>query len=413
MKAILILCMATLIISCQQKPTISEWRGPDRSGIYPESNLLDEWPADGPQLVLELNKLGNGYSSPVFANDFMYITGEIDSLGYLFKFDRNGKQVWKTNYGKEWTQNFFGSRGTPTIADSNIYLCSGMGDICCIDLETGKIKWNRHLIADYDGVIPRFGYSQALVIDGDQLFCIPGGKENNVISLNRFSGDLIWSCKAFSERPGYNPAKLINHNDSKILVTFSAYHLFGIDILTGKLLWNDEQNNTKPEDRKPGIGDTHANTVLYRDGAIYYAAGDGNLGVKLSISEDGKSIERNWQCEKLDNFMSGIICDGKKLYGSSHQKRQLIAIDCENGLKTDSLKIGRGSTIMADNKIFFYNERGHLHLVDVTNSQLKDISSFKLNKGSREHFSHPVIHQGILYIRHGNYLGGYQISKNS
>jgi len=55
----------------------------------------------------------------------------------------------------------------------------------------------------------------------------------------------------------------------------------GHDTKTGELLWTQNQDNTKPDERKPGLGDTHSNTIIFDDGNIYYAAGDGNGGVKL------------------------------------------------------------------------------------------------------------------------------------
>ena len=45
----------------------------------------------------------------------------------------------------------------------------------------------------------------------------------------------------------------------------------GFDTETGEMLWSHEQTNTKPEERQPGIGDTHSNCVIYEDGNIYYA----------------------------------------------------------------------------------------------------------------------------------------------
>ena len=45
--------LAGLLIS--QTGTLAEdwpqWRGPDRTGISPESGLLQEWPEGGPKLV--------------------------------------------------------------------------------------------------------------------------------------------------------------------------------------------------------------------------------------------------------------------------------------------------------------------------------------------------------------------------
>ena len=38
------------------------------------------------------------------------------------------------------------------------------------------------------------------------------------------------------------------------------------------------------------------------------------------------------------------------------------------------------------------------------------ISSFRVRQGSGPHWAHPVIHDGILYIRHGDVLMAYDIS---
>jgi hypothetical protein len=39
------------------------------------------------------------------------------------------------------------------------------------------------------------------------------------------------------------------------------------------------------------------------------------------------------------------------------------------------------------------------------------ISKFKITAGTKEHFSHPVIKNGTLYIRHGKALMVYDIRK--
>jgi len=37
------------------------------------------------------------------------------------------------------------------------------------------------------------------------------------------------------------------------------------------------------------------------------------------------------------------------------------------------------------------------------------VSKFKIVNGTKEHFAHPVISNGVLYIRHGNALMAYEI----
>ena len=84
MKGVIILFALISFIACKQAPKVSEWRGADRTGVYSDTNLLTSWPIDGPAVVWETDSIGNGYSSPVMTDEFVFVTGETDSLGYLY-----------------------------------------------------------------------------------------------------------------------------------------------------------------------------------------------------------------------------------------------------------------------------------------------------------------------------------------
>ena len=391
---------------------VYEWRGENRSGIYNETDLLKEWPENGPKLVWEYEGIGNGYGSPVFTPDRMYIVGEIDSLGYLFSFDNFGNLLWKKEFGKAWMVNYTGSRSAPTIVGDNIYLVSGLGIVYCFDRITGEEKWSVDMIVDLNGAFPLFGYSESVIIEDEKLFCTPGGKDTNVVALNRNTGEIIWISKGNSERPGYNSGQIIKLKDRNVLVNFSAYELLGHDTKTGELLWQHNQDNTTPEVRKPGLGDTHSNTIIFDDGYIYYAAGDGNGGVKLKLSDDGKSIKEVWRNADFDSYMGGIVKLGDHLYGCGTAKRDFKSINSGSGKIGKVLKTGSGSVIAADSMLYFYNWKGDVLLINEDPVNMEIVSSFKMEKGTREHFAHPVINKGKLYVRHGNVIQAYNIQAN-
>ena len=60
---------------------------------------------------------------------------------------------------------------------------------------------------------------------------------------------------------------------------------------------------------------------------------------------------------------------------------------------------------------YLYDEKGTVHLVDPAGGGLKEVSTFKVSRGTKEHFSHPVIGNGVLYIRHGKSLMAYNIKQ--
>jgi outer membrane protein assembly factor BamB len=260
-------------------------------------------------------------------------------------------------------------------------------------------------------MLPLHGYSEAALVDGDKVFWTPGGKVNNVVALNRFTGDIVWSNPGFGEAQGYNQPRLIRLPGLNILVTFSSWHLMGFDTSTGKMLWSHEQDNLPVDKRKPGYGDTHCNTVIYENGYIWYVAGDGNCAVKLALAADGKSIKEIWRNTGFDGYMGGTVKLGDYIYGGGTAKPELRAINAITGQLTDSLKLGAGAIIAADDMIYYYSQKGDLTLLSYNNGKMQKISSFRVTKGTKEHFSHPVINKGILYQRHGQALVAYDIRR--
>lgn len=410
MKRIPIFLLLITLFSCTQKLETYQWRGEERKGIFAEENLLKAWTENGPNEIWFIEGIGDGYGTPTITDSEIFVTGAVDSTATLFCISFDGKIQWTAPFGKEWVVSWPGSRSAPTIVNDLIYVGSGMGNLFCLKRENGDVVWEKKFSEDFEGIYPRFGHSEAALIDGDKVFWTPGGKEHNVVALNRFTGELIWTNKGHSERSGYNPGTLIELPTRKIFVTFSAYNMMGFDTETGKLLWTHAQDNTPLDKRQPGQGDTHSNCVVFDNGYIYYAAGDGNGGVKLQLSEDGSSIKEIWRNAGFDSYMGAIVKIDEHLYGSGTAKKQLKSISAETGELSDSLKLGWGAIIAADNMLYYYSHAGNLSLLSYNDQgKMTETGGFKITRGTKEHFSHPVIKNGILYQRHGQALMAYNI----
>ena len=109
--------------------------------------------------------------------------------------------------------------------------------------------------------------------------------------------------------------------------------------------------------------------------------------------------------------MGGFIKQGNNLYSCVSEKKQLKCLDAGTGMVTDSLKCGTGTIIFADNMLYYYNQKGEVRLIKPGPEKMVQAGFFKITAGTKEHFSHPVIHNGVLYIRHGNSLMAFDIQK--
>ena len=380
---------------------VLQWRGVNRSGVYDETSLLKSWPEKGPELLWEFNGLGNGYGSPVITGEMLFINGEIDTVSYLFALDLSGKYLWKSKIGKEWTLSYPGSRSTPTVVDDLVYVTAGWGQVACLEAGTGKERWSLNMITDFHGAAPRFGFSESLLVEGNTVYCSPGSPDTNVVALDRFTGKIIWISKGAGEMTAYCSPMLISLPQRNILVTFSKTTLLGIDTKDGKLLWSYKQEGQDI--------DCQVNTPIFENGFIYCVAGNGNGAFKLKLSADGTQITELWKNPECDNLMGGFIKLNDYIYTSGYEKRQYYIVETNTGKIVDSVKFDRGTTNYADGMLYLYNEKGQVGLFRPAGPRMEQVSTFKLTAGTKAHFSHPVICNGIMYIRHGKSLLAYKV----
>lgn len=382
----------------------SIWAGPTRDNIYPEKNLADSWPDDGPELLWQFDSLGIGYSAVAVNSSGVYVTGmKEDRTGHLYAFNHDGSIKWSIPYGNEWHRGFPGTRSTPVIYEGLMYFESAQGMVFCIKPENGEIVWSKDLMSDYGGVNIQYGLSESILVDDDRVICTPGGSEHNLMALNRLTGEVIWTNSAKGEPPTYLTPSLIERNGTKFLVTMTSSSIMGIDFESGELLWSHLFING---------GETFPNTPIYRDGFIYCVAGYRMGGIMLQLSPDNRDVKEIWRNATLDNQMGGVIVLDGYIYGSGHMSDP--AWQCLNWQTGEviyrSEEIGKGAILYADGKFYCYSEDGTVSLVKADSKSFDVINKFQITAGTNEHFAHHIIHGENLYVRHGDSLMVYKIN---
>ena len=404
---ILLLCLL-MVAQIGQSQNIAQWRGDHRDGIYQEKNLLKVWPEAGPALLWMTEEIGDGYSSPAVAGNQLFINGEVDSVSHLFAFDLKGKMLWKSPNGLEfsgadYSASFPGSRSVPTVYNELVYVCSGMGRVACFEAGSGKEIWAVDMISDLGGKLNYFGYSESLFVDEKNVYCFPGGDKLNIVALDKLTGKVIWTSKAMGDAVSFCSPIVIKLQERNVLVTVSHEYMMGLDTRNGELLWSHKEDSVKREGE-------HCNTPIYSDGFIYVVSGveKGDGAYQMALSPDGKSVKMTWQNRRIMNAMGGFIKIEDRLFSTSKDNK-LKCLDVKNGMVVDSLSNLRGNTIYADDHLYCYTDNGNVNLISISEPKMNVVSKFKIVKGTREHFAHPVISNGVLYVRHGNALMAYAI----
>ncbi|MFC2114933.1 PQQ-binding-like beta-propeller repeat protein [Bacteroidota bacterium] len=191
MKLLIAFISGFLLLQCSSCKEISQWKGPDRDGIYPEKGLLKKWPEGGPELMLKIEGIGKGLSQPVVYNDVIYVTGlKSDSMDVISAYDMEGDLLWDRTYSPAWTRTYPESRGTPTIENNRIYLIGGLGDLVCLDAEDGSVVWKQKPHEEFNGKYMYFGIVEAVLLTQDAALYITGGEETTVVAFDQKTGEV-------------------------------------------------------------------------------------------------------------------------------------------------------------------------------------------------------------------------------
>jgi outer membrane protein assembly factor BamB len=382
------------------------FHGPRRDNISHETGLLTEWPSAGPELIWAAQNIGYGYATVSIADGAVYTTGNLDNQTVVTSLSLDGTVRWQAPAGQAWTGSHEGSRSTPTIDGDRVYCGSPHGEIVCLQADSGQPVWQVNILERFGGRNITWGLAESPLIDGDLVFCTPGGSQGRVAALDKMTGETIWATQGGQGAAGYASAVIAEIHGTRVVLTMSGKSLLGVDAADGRLLFEFPMQTSY---------DVHATTPICVDNHVFISAGYGTGSFMLRIERDGQNFRavEKWSCRELDNQHGGIVLWDGFLYGAADQsgKKKWICLGWETGeVRYAEKGVGKGSVLCVEGMLYTLSEKSRMGLVRATPDGHDVISKFSLPRGGDgPSWAHPVVCGGCLYLRHGDRLYCYDV----
>ena len=372
-----------------------------------EKGLLQDWPEGGPKKMWTVNDAGLGYSGVTVQAGSLYTMGAFDKKEMLLAYNSSsGEKLWEVHVGELLTNGWGdGPRMSPTISNGKIYALGARGNLLCVLAKNGKLVWRKSLVDDLGGKVPGWGYTESVLVDQGKVICTPGGKDGAIAALDADSGRTIWRTKSFTDGAQYSSPISIIHLGKKQYVQLVMKNIVGIDPGNGSVLWKSKW---------PGKVAVIP-TPIFSNGHVYVTSG---YGVGCKLVKLGDNYPTNvYENKVMKNHHGGVIKVGEHLYGYSDG----VGWACQD-FKTGKLiwnekkALGKGAIAYADNRLYCQGEGdGRLILIDASPTGWKTHGEFTISPQTKKRnpkgriWTHPVICDGMLYLRDQEYILCYDI----
>lgn len=420
-----------------------QWLGPQRDGVWRETGIVSQFPADGLKARWR-TPVGGGYAGPAVAGRRVYLLDRQLAPGASNPADPfqrfsipgservlcleagTGRVIWTHEYECGYTMSYpAGPRTTPLVAEGLVYTLGAEGNLFCLEATSGEVIWSHDFGKDDGLKTPMWGYAGHPLLDGDRLICLAGGEGQVAVALDRRSGKVLWRALPARD-PGYCPPTMIEVNGRRQCVIWHADSVNGLDPANGDVLW------TFPWEINHGL--SVATPRLDGNRLFLTAFYDGPLMLDLPAGS-GTEPQVVWRARKRsEKDTTGIhsiiptpfLVDGH-IYGvcSYGQLRGLKADTGERLWETfaatsgEAVRWANAFLIRHEDRFFLFNERGDLILARLSPSGYEEIGRAHLIEptataaGRNVVWSHPAFADRHVFVRNDEELACFSLAAPS
>ena len=368
-----------------------QWRGLTRDGKVTGFKAPQTWPKELTQVWKV--PVGLGDASPVLVGNRIYVFARKVADEVVQCLDvATGKELWNYKYaatvvtGPSASQHP-GPRSTPAVANGKVVVYGVGGVLSCLDAATGKLVWKKE--NPTNAIPPFYTGTSPIIVDGMVIIHVGATGKGELTAFDLSTGSEKW--KWAGDGPSYASPSVMTVGGVKQLVSMTEANLIGLNLATGKLLW---QVATPVQQRF-----YNAVSPLINGQTIYYSGqGVGTKAILVEKQGEQYTTKELWSnTEAGEKWNSPILKDGF-LYGMSDMKK-IYCIDATTG-KTAWIDSGTasdfGSIVDCGSVIFALTGTGSLIIMNPNSKVFTEISRYKVTETT---YSDPIITGNIVYIK--------------
>ncbi len=408
---------ALLVPCCQlQSANAADWnqfRGPAGQGHADISDVAVTW-SESENVAWKVALPGNGWSSPVVANNQIFVTTAVvneeaktTSLRAVCLNAVDGNTIWDTEvFQKEGAPKIHEKNShaspTPVVEGEHLYVHFGTEGTACLTT-AGTVVWkNQEQVYE-----PVHGSGGSPALTDDMLIlCCDGGDKRYAIGLDKQTGKEVWKTpRELEPSRGFSfcTPTIIEADGRTQAICPGSGGVWSYDPATGQQLWRVAY----------GEGYSVVPRPVFGHGLIYVCSGFGDqqlFAIDPTGSGDVTESHVKWQTKKGVPKSPSVLLVGAELY-MVDDKGVASCLDAVSGELHWQERLNgafSASPVLANGLIYFQSETG-VTTVAKPGTEFQAVATNTLGDGKTRTFASFAFVDNAILLRSETHL--YRIQK--
>jgi len=397
----LILLLAALFSMSASAQDWPQFRGPGGLGVSKAEDLPITW-SEAENVAWKTALPGYGSSSPIALNGRLYVTcysgygieknqGAMEDLTlHLVCADgKTGRILWDKHVEptlpeSKSVRDHGYAAATPATDGTYLYVFFGKSGVFKFDLD-GKQIWRTSVGSKTHD----WGSGTSPVLFEDLVIVNASVESGSLVGLDKETGEEIWRAGGMDS--SWNTPHIVTTSDGRQELAVSVRGwILGFDPRTGRELWRCE-----------GIPDYVCPSMVSHQGVLYALGGRASKTVAVRSGGRGNVTQTHklWQADVGANVCSPVVHEGH-LYWVSDRTQAAYCLGLEDGAVKYSQRIRMqpyGSALLAGGRLYVVT-RNDGALVLAAQPQFQQLAHNKLADRSTFNAS-PIVCDGALILR--------------
>ncbi|HQA38903.1 MAG TPA: PQQ-binding-like beta-propeller repeat protein [Kiritimatiellia bacterium] len=383
-----------------QAALAAQWpflRGPEMSGRTTLTNLPLAWNGMTGHNIRWKSKLTRGGSSTpvVWGNRLFLTTGDSQTRSVMAYDTATGGLLWSRDVPDgakggeplpETSEDTGLAASTPACDESRVYAIFASGDLAALDHD-GQIVWQLYLGRPHN----TYGHASSLVYCGEMLIVQWDQEERSrILAIDKTSGRTLWETPREAGMSWSTPL-IMPLCDSYVLLVHASGQTWGMELATGKKLWQVEAVT----------GEIAPSLAWEKD--VWLAANCYSRMVAYRMPQQGEPQQLwEWDEGNLPDVASPVILDG--LVFLVTDAGEVLCHDLADGKQLWYKEFEDGfyaSPVAAEGRVYIVDRKKGVFRVYGATREVKELA---VNPMGEAVSATPIIAGGQLFVRGHDHL---------